>query len=170
MKLNGYGVREAPSMNDRAAALFKTVSAELPTAIKLGVAVLIRNEAGWVLFERRSDCGLWGFPGGRIEPGESIRDAVIREVKEETGLTVEVSRLLGVYSEPGSGRIIHYPEAVVHGIDIFVEVRITGGALCISAESEELEFFNPGCLPSDLVPSSVPLLKDVLTGSIGQIL
>jgi ADP-ribose pyrophosphatase YjhB (NUDIX family) len=91
-------------------------------------------------------------------------------VKEETGLSVEVARLLGVYSDPGSGRIIHYPEAIVHGIDIFIEARIAGGKLSISAESEELEYFSPDCLPSDLVPSSVPLLKDVLTGSIGQIL
>ena len=169
MKPNGCGVLEASSMNDRAAPLFKNVSAGRPTAIKLGVAVLIRNERGLILLERRSDCGLWGLPGGRIEPGESIRDAVVREVEEETGLSVEVARLLGVYSDPRSGRIIHYPEAVVHSIDIFVEARITGGVLCISAESEELEFFNLGCLPSDLVPSSVPLLKDVLPGSTGQI-
>ncbi len=55
------------------------------TAIKLGVAVLVEDEAGAVLLELRRDCGLWGLVGGRVEPGESVSVAAIRETQEETG-------------------------------------------------------------------------------------
>jgi 8-oxo-dGTP diphosphatase len=65
--------------------------------------------------------GLWSLPGGRVEPGESDRQAVVREVAEETGLTVEVVGLVGEVLRPGQGE-------VVYRIRDF-DVRITGGQL-----------------------------------------
>ncbi|MBI2561507.1 MAG: NUDIX domain-containing protein [candidate division NC10 bacterium] len=70
------------------------------TQLRPGVAAIISNGEGKILLQRRSDNGLWGLPGGSVEIGESVRDAIIREVQEETGLTVEVVRLIGVYSDP----------------------------------------------------------------------
>lgn len=107
----------------QAPPMFLTGSNEAPSRIKLGVAVLIRDPRGWVLLEKRADCGLWGIPGGRIEPGESVETAGLREIYEETGLRVRIESLIGVYSEPGQHRIIQYPEAIVHSIDIAVEAR-----------------------------------------------
>jgi ADP-ribose pyrophosphatase YjhB (NUDIX family) len=63
--------------------------------IRPGVAAVI-FEAGRVLLQRRDDTGRWGLPGGGVEPGESVREAIIREVREETGLEVEPVRLLAV--------------------------------------------------------------------------
>jgi ADP-ribose pyrophosphatase YjhB (NUDIX family) len=134
----------------------------VPSAIKLGVAVAIRDAAGRLLLEQRSDCGQWGLPGGRVEPGESVRDAALREVQEETGLVVEITRLVGVYSDPAAGRILAYPEKTVHSIDILLEGRAVGGRLRRSAESLAVAFFDVAALPADLVPSSHGPLHDLL--------
>lgn len=149
--------------------MFAPRSPATASRIKLGVAVLVRNGNNQVLLEQRSDCSLWGLPGGRIEPGESVREAAVREMAEETGLAIEVERLLGVYSEPTAGRIVTYPEAVVHAIDIFVEARAVGGTLRRSPESEALAFFDLDRLPAELVPSTRAPLEDVAQGQRGCI-
>jgi 8-oxo-dGTP diphosphatase len=62
------------------------------------VGAVIRDEAGRLLMILRGHdpgCGLWSIPGGRIEPGETAEEAVIREVMEETGLDVRCGSLLG---------------------------------------------------------------------------
>src|SRR2546428_8765233 len=127
--------------NHRAARLFCQRQLHSPTRIKLGVAVLIRDDQGRFLLEKRSDTGLWGIPGGRIEPGETVRDAAVREILEETGLTVGITKLIGVYSDPGEGRIISYPEAVVHSIDVFLEAAVIGGGLSPTHQSPASPIF-----------------------------
>jgi ADP-ribose pyrophosphatase YjhB (NUDIX family) len=133
------------------------------------VAVVVRDQRGWLLLEKRSDCGLWGLAGGRIEPGESVSDAAVREIKEETGLVVEITRLIGVYSDADEGRIITYPDGVVHSIDILLEARLVGGTLTPSAESEALQFFEPSALPPDCVPSSRMPLADAVGAAVGSV-
>lgn len=60
----------------------------------------ISNSKGEILLQKRSrEKEIWGLPGGAVEFGESIEEAVIREVKEETGLNVKVNYLIGVYSK-----------------------------------------------------------------------
>ncbi|EKN42356.1 MutT/nudix family protein, partial [Clostridium botulinum CFSAN001627] len=65
-----------------------------------GVAIVIFNDKKQVLLQKRSDVCLWGIPSGHVEPGETVTNAAIREVLEETGLDVEVVRFIGVYSDP----------------------------------------------------------------------
>ncbi|WP_374015932.1 NUDIX domain-containing protein [Paenibacillus thiaminolyticus] len=65
---------------------------------------IIRDRAGRVLLQKRSDYGNWGLPGGGMEPGEAIEDTMIREVYEETGLVVERYELYSIYS----GERMHY--------------------------------------------------------------
>jgi ADP-ribose pyrophosphatase YjhB (NUDIX family) len=70
------------------------------------VGAVIRDEAGRLLLVRRAHPpgkDLWSIPGGRIEPGETEPEAVMREVTEETGLVVAVGRLAGRVSRPGTG-------------------------------------------------------------------
>ena len=61
----------------------------------------MRDEAGRLLLTRRVDNGLWVLPGGKLELGETIAEAVVREVGEEAGVEVEVTGLAGIYTHPG---------------------------------------------------------------------
>ena len=157
-------------MNPTAEKMYAKKAADANTRVRVGVGVIILDSQGWILLEKRSDCGMWGFPGGRIEPGESIKEAAVREVHEETGITVEITRLLGVYSEPES-RIVTFSDNgdVVHLVDILLEAKILFGELTISSESEELRFFPSDSLPPDIVPPAVAPFRDFLKGLIGTI-
>ena len=65
----------------------------------LGVEVVILMEQR-VLLILRDDFSVWALPGGGVDPGESLVQAAMREVREETGLVVVLSRLVGFYSRP----------------------------------------------------------------------
>jgi ADP-ribose pyrophosphatase YjhB (NUDIX family) len=146
--------------------LYAPRQADAATIVRIGVAAIVRRDDGQILLERRSDCGWWGLPGGRVEPGESITEAAVREVFEETGLTVRITGLVGLYSEPEE-RIVTYPDNVVHLIDAAVAAEVVSGRLTISPESEELQFFDPQRLPADLVPPARRLLADYAQGLSG---
>lgn len=73
--------------------------------------VAVRDQAGRLLLCRRADTLNWELPGGTVEVGESAVDAVVREAAEETGVTVEVTGLLGVYTDPG--HVMVYPTGEV---------------------------------------------------------
>jgi 8-oxo-dGTP diphosphatase len=89
----------------------------------------IRDERGRVLILRRAEeKNLWSVPGGGMEPGERLQEAVVREVREETGLEVEPVALIGVYSSPEY--IFTYPNGDrVQPIISFFECCVVGGAL-----------------------------------------
>ena len=72
----------------------------------------VRNSAGGLLLVRRIDDGNWELPGGRIEVGESAGQAVAREVAEESGITIELTGLAGVYSDPT--HVLVDPDATLH--------------------------------------------------------
>jgi len=155
-------------MNSVAQKMYAPRTADVNTQVRMGVGVIVRDSSGRILLEKRSDCGVWGLPGGRIEPGESIRQAAVREVKEETGLMVKITQLLGVYSEPAE-RIVTFPDNVVHLVDILLEAKIISGELLCSSESEKLQFFNQAALPADLAPPARVPLQDFVKGRIGAI-
>ncbi len=132
------------------------------TQIRPGVAAIIRDPEGRILLQQRSDNGLWGLPGGSVEIGESVRDAIVREVREETGLAVEVLRVIGVYSDPAV-QIVRYADGnVVHYISMLFACRILGGALETCEETLDLKFFNPANLPVDLLPMHRVRIQDAM--------
>jgi ADP-ribose pyrophosphatase YjhB (NUDIX family) len=133
--------------------------------LRPGVAAVIQNGAGRILLQRRSDNGLWGLPGGSVEIGESVRDAIVREVREETGLSVDLVRLIGVYSDPRF-QVVRYPDGnVVHYISTLFACRIVAGDLQTSDETLDLRFFDPADLPDDLVPMHRIRIQDALANS-----
>jgi 8-oxo-dGTP pyrophosphatase MutT (NUDIX family) len=139
-----------------------------PSAVSIGklrvaVSALVWNDEGHILLQRRSDNGHWGMPGGGIEPGESITQAVIREVWEETGYTVEPTRLIGVYSDPANHQIIQYPNGdVVHYVTVAFEAKVTGGSPTLSDETLAIEWHHPDKVPEPFVPPHRIRLRDAL--------
>jgi ADP-ribose pyrophosphatase YjhB (NUDIX family) len=131
--------------------------------LKAGVAVIILNEENQVLLQKRADVGLWGIPSGHIEIGETVAEAAIREVKEETNLEIRIKKLIGVYSDPNS-QVFAYPNGkVVHFITTCFLAEITGGELrCNSDESLEIKFFGQQNLPQDLLKMHPRWLNDAL--------
>jgi 8-oxo-dGTP pyrophosphatase MutT (NUDIX family) len=134
----------------------------LGMTIRPGVSAIILTAEG-LLLQRRSDNGLWGLPGGSVEPGESVTQAVVREVREETGLEVVPLRLIGVYSAPEHGQIVTYPDGnVIHYISSSFECRVVAGALALNHESLELGWFDPERLPAEMVPMHRVRIVDAL--------
>jgi ADP-ribose pyrophosphatase YjhB (NUDIX family) len=93
-----------------------------------------------ILLIRRSDNRKWAVPGGYMEPGENLKEACAREVLEETGLTIEVKRLIGVYSNPNL--MLEYDDG--HRWQLVIlhfEARPISGKLTASNESTAVSFF-----------------------------
>lgn len=134
--------------------------------LRVGVGVFIQDSEGRVLLEHRRDCGLWSLPGGNVEPGESVKEAAIREVKEETGFDVQVTDLVGIYSDP-TERIVTYSDAgTFQLVDVIVYAKILKGVLTCSSESFEVRFYSQEDLPG-ILPRAKKPIQDGFTGVKG---
>lgn len=124
-------------------------SAPEPNSMVVAASAVVTDDAGRVLLQRRRDSGLWALPGGGMELGESLPGAAVREVKEETGLDVEITGLVGTYTDPR--HIIEYSDGEVRRqFNICFTARVVGGEPAMSDESTELRFVAPpefGALP-----------------------
>ena len=109
-----------------------------PIILNFGAACVVDD--GRVLLQRRHDRDAWGFPGGAVEFGESVADAAQRETREETGLTVVVQDLLGVYSK----YFDQYPSGDrAQVITTFLICRPVGGEFSTAdPETLELRYFD----------------------------
>ncbi|MFI0241271.1 NUDIX hydrolase [Streptomyces sp. NPDC016845] len=106
------------------------------------VVAVALNEAGEVLLIHKTDNDLWALPGGGVEIGESVAEAAVRETKEETGFDVEVTGLVGTYTDPG--HVMAYDDGEVRQqFSICFTARIVGGELRTSSESKEVAFVHP---------------------------
>jgi ADP-ribose pyrophosphatase YjhB (NUDIX family) len=143
-----------------------TYYASDPQEVKASVSAVVWRAAGSreLLLIRRSDNGHWCLPGGHIEPGESVQDATRREVREETGYSVDLGRLVGVYSDPsfmvvqfGDGRRVHY-------VNLCFEGHTVGepGALGTPEETLDVGFFAHDALPEPFVPIHHIRIRDAI--------
>src|SRR5437867_6182261 len=131
--------------------------------LRVAVSAIIWDDRGRLLLQQRGDNGYLGFPGGGVEPGESVSAAIKREVHEETGYTVETGRVIGIYSEPRNFQIIRYPEGnVVHYVTIVFEAAIKGGTPTLCEETRAIDWRRPEALPEPFVPSHRIRLADAL--------
>lgn len=132
-----------------------------PTGLRVSVNSYIVHD-GRILLQRRSDNGNWNLPGGGVDIGESLTTALHREVLEETGLTVGVTRYVGVYSDPLETTLAYADGRVLHYIAHVLECRVTGGALRVNYESLELGWFDPHALPEPFSPQHRRRVADAL--------
>ena len=132
-----------------------------PDEIRPGVAAVVLNNDGEVLLLKRADTEQWALPTGTVERCEPVREAITREVKEETGLHVSIKRLSGVYSQPEQ-QVFSYPTGkAVHFVTNCFLCSIDGGVL--EADQDEalaVEFFDVDELPSNILPMQPQWITD----------
>jgi len=132
-------------------------------AIKPGVAVIIIDDQQRVLLQKRADVGLWCIPSGNVEPGETIAEAAIREIKEEMNLTISIIKLIGVYSDPDS-QIFQYPNGkTIHFVTSCFLAQIVEGTFKMNDESLDIQFFPITALPQPLLKMHPQWLEDALS-------
>src|SRR5919112_250835 len=101
-----------------------------------------------------------GVPRVAIETGKTAEQATVREVQEETGYDVRVTRLTGVYSTPANTTITYPNGDVVAYVNLCFECTVTGGAPMLSDETSAVEWFEPGALPEAVHPTHVERIRD----------
>jgi ADP-ribose pyrophosphatase YjhB (NUDIX family) len=127
----------------------------------IGVNVAV-FEDGKVLLTMREDFRVWCLPGGHVDPYESMAQAAVREVREETGLEVELTRLVGLYSRP------RWSNGIYH-LALFV-ARPVGGTLQPDPhEVTEMGYFDLDHLPDGLMIGQRQRLLDAASGVIGVV-
>jgi 8-oxo-dGTP pyrophosphatase MutT (NUDIX family) len=133
---------------------------ERALGVRPSVSAVIFDRRGRVLLQQRSDGGQWGLPGGSVEIGESVHDAVVREVREETGLLVTVRRLIGVYSDPAL-QVVRYPDGNVwHYVSVCFECVTRRGTLTTGDETLALRYVPPTRLPGRLLVNHRIRIRD----------
>lgn len=115
-----------------------------------GASAFIRDDAGRVLLVRRADNGQWMLPAGYMDLGESVAETAVREVREETGLSIEPVRLVGAYAGP-EYRVVYGNGDPVQVVSTVFEGRLAGGALRLDrSEVSAAAFFSLERLPEPL--------------------
>jgi len=110
-----------------------------PNSIVPAVTAVVEDDQGRVLLIHRVDNDRWALPGGQVEVGERVAETVVREVREETGIEVEVLGLTGVYSDPK--HVIAYDDGEVRQqFALSFRARPVGGTLRSSDEASEVRW------------------------------
>ncbi|TCP41616.1 ADP-ribose pyrophosphatase YjhB (NUDIX family) [Tamaricihabitans halophyticus] len=121
---------------------YRDPAAPPANSIVVAATAFVLDEHGRVLMIRRTDNNLYAIPGGGQDIGETISQTVIREVREETGIEVEVAGVIGIYSDPE--HVIAFTDGEVRQeFSICFRAHPTGGNLRTSSESKEVHWIEP---------------------------
>ena len=125
----------------------------------IGANAVIMHE-GKILLTKREDFEVWCLPGGHVDAGESMAQAAIREAKEETGLDVELTKLIGIFTRTGGYSDVHLASYLGH---------VVGGTLHPQVgEVIDIGYFAPDALPDDLLWWHREAIEDALNGVGGS--
>lgn len=124
---------------------YRDPSAPKANSVVPSVTAVVLNETGEILLIHKTDNDLWALPGGGHDVGESIAQTVVREVDEETGISVIVEDIIGLYTDPQ--HVMAYDDGEVRQqFSICFHARPVGGALRTSSESKEVRWVSPADL------------------------
>lgn len=112
-----------------------------------------------VLLLKRRDIPIWVLPGGGVESGETIEQAVIREIKEETGYTSRIHKKIGEYTP------VHWLTTFTH----LYECRVLEGSLTTGSETREIQFFPVDKLPKLTPPPFINWITESINHKYGLI-
>jgi ADP-ribose pyrophosphatase YjhB (NUDIX family) len=125
-------------------------------SIAVAVSAFIQDDEGRILMIRRTDNDLYSIPGGQLELGETLTEAAVREVREETGIECEVIEVVGLYSDPN--HVIAYDDGEVRQeFSICFRATRIGGVLKTSDESKEVAWTSSDSLDSIKIHPSIKL-------------
>ncbi|AWB45678.1 ADP-ribose pyrophosphatase [Paenibacillus sp. CAA11] len=129
--------------------------------IMTGACVLLCSHQR-LLLQRRTDNGLWGLPGGSMEPGETLEEVAIRELLEETGLKAKSLELFHIFS--GQELYYKYPhgDEVYNVVTAYVCTAYDGIPKVDGDEVQELRFFSYSEIPMELSPPDKPVIDKFL--------
>lgn len=127
------------------------------------IAVAIFNDKEEILLQKRKDVNQWCIISGHVEFGETITEAVLREIKEETNCQAEIVRFIGIYSSPDF-QLYQYSSRSVHYITSYFEARLLEEIAedFSNEETSALSFFSPNQIPSELAMINPNWLSDAL--------
>ncbi|WP_263789933.1 NUDIX hydrolase [Salinibacter sp.] len=131
-------------------------------SIRPGVAGVVLNAREEVLLHYRSAENGWAPPSGSMEPGEDVKSALKRELREETRLEVSIERFEGLYSDPRFQVVRPKGEAPIHFVPALFTCRVSAGELRGSSEGAAWEWFDAGSLPDRLLAYAQRWLNGVL--------
>ncbi|MET7393526.1 NUDIX domain-containing protein [Dactylosporangium sp. NPDC005572] len=127
--------------------------------------VVVVNSSGEVLLIRRTDNDNWALPGGAMDPGESMTDCAVRETLEETGIQVEVTGLVGIFTDPKHVILYTSNGEARQEFSIVYIARPVGGVPTPSSESREVHWVPPTDIPGLQMDRSMRLrITHYLTG------
>lgn len=128
---------------------FKEIRKKVPLIVVDGV--LFRNEGVLMVKRATEPIGYWALPGGFVDRGERLEHAIVRETKEETGLDVEVEKMVGIYDDPSRD-----PRG--HMISVCFLLKLVGGKIATSPETSKVKFF--GELPENIAFDHKQMIMD----------
>lgn len=126
--------------------------------IMAGACVILLDSDNQLLLQQRTDNGLWGLPGGSMEPGEEMKEVAVRELFEETGLEACELEMFDVFS--GQELYYQYPhgDEVYNVVVVYICKEYGGVMKADEGEVQDIRFFKLNEIPNEISPPDLPII------------
>lgn len=130
--------------------------------IMAGACVILIDGEGRLLLQQRTDNGLWGLPGGSMEPGEEIKEVARRELFEEVGLEAKGLEFFDIFS--GTDLYYRYPngDEVYNVVAAYICKEYSGTIRGDGDEVQDIQFFELDKIPDQISPPDLPVITRYL--------